>query len=190
MQVLGQMGRRRDGSGRAVGAVEVQAAFAATQQGALRAAGPEGIGDATRHLGGAGHEFVELAVIRPSLALRGPRRRVEHPFAHPLRHQLLQPVTERRQCVELLGVALFDQGASGHGQRAEPGGRHLDAKTRGHHLLELVCLVEDHGVVIGQHGTPTRQMGAVEMGVDDDDVSQRRPFPRSLRRSSGRRRGS
>ena len=50
----------------------------------------------------------------------------------------------------------------------------------GHHLLELVGLVEDDHVVLGQHGPPAGQVGPVEVGVDHHHVGRRRAVPGRL----------
>ena len=41
-------------------------------------------------------------------------------------------------------------------------------------------LVEDDGVVVGEHGASTGQVSAVEVGVHDDDVGQRGSLPGRL----------
>ena len=54
-------------------------------------------------------------------------------------------------------------------ERTAPG-RDLDPEARGHDLLELVRLVEDDDLVLGQHGPAAGEVCTVEMRVDHDDV--------------------
>ena len=66
----------------------------------------------------------------------------------------------------------------GHGgQGPEPPRGDLGAERRRHHLLDLVGLVEDHHLVLGQDGAPAGQVGAVEVGVDHHHVGRRRRRP-------------
>ena len=59
-------------------------------------------------------------------------------------------------------------------------GRHLRTERSDHHVLDLVGLVEDHHVMLGEYGALAGEMGPVEMGVDHDDVGRRRLVPRRL----------
>ena len=52
----------------------------------------------------------------------------------------------------------------------EPAGGHLDAGGGGDGVLELVGLVDDDHVVLGQHRAAGGEVQPVEVGVDDDDV--------------------
>ena len=65
---------------------------------------------------------------------------------------------------------VVDDGPERSGQRGEPAGGDLDAGGGRDGVLELVGLVDDHDVVLGQHRPAGRQVQAVEVGVHDDDV--------------------
>ena len=89
---------------------------------------------------------------------------------------------------------LVDHRAGVAGQGEEPTGRQFQAQAGRGHIFQLVRLVEDDHVVIGQHGATRGQMGGVQVGVDHDDVGHRRPLPGRLgeahvaRRAVGRAR--
>jgi len=89
-------------------------------------------------------------------------------------------VAERREGVEGLGVALVQQRARCGHEGADAAGRHLHAEARGHHLLELMCLVEHDDVVLGQDGSPAGEMRAIEMRVHHHDVGSRGAVARPL----------
>ena len=97
--------------------------------------------------------------------------------ADPVGQQRAELVTDRRQPVELVGVAWLDQGAGRGDQRAEASGGDFHAEARRHDLFELVGLVEDDHVVLGQHHAAAGQMRPVEMRIDHHDVGHRSPLP-------------
>ena len=90
------------------------------------------------------------------------------------------PTLEQRAVMSGSASSSRDQRAGRRGQGAEATRGDLDAQARGHHLLELVGLVEDDDVVLGQHGPPAGQVGAVEVGVDHHHVGRHGPVPGGL----------
>ena len=78
----------------------------------------------------------------------------------------------------------------GAGQVGEAAAVELEAEGVGHHVLELVGLVDDHHVVLGQQRAAGLQVEPVEMGVHDHHVGRRRPRPGRPRRSSAGPAGS
>ena len=52
-------------------------------------------------------------------------------------------------------------------------GSQLDAERLGHYCLELVDLVDDERIVLGEDLAAGRQVGAEEVEVDHDDVGLR-----------------
>ena len=67
-------------------------------------------------------------------------------------------------------LRIRDHRTDGAGQEAEPARCELDARGRGDDLLELVGLVDHDDLVLGQERPVHREMHAVEVGVDHDDV--------------------
>ena len=106
----------------------------------------------------------------------------------PVRQERAQLVAHRRQRVEQIRVALLDQGAGGRHQGAEAARGDLDPEARRHDLLELVGLVEDDHVVLGQYRPAAGQVGAVEVGVHHHDVGRGRPVAGRLGEAAASRR--
>ena len=75
----------------------------------------------------------------------------------------------------MVTVALVDQCSGRRHQGAHAPGRDFDAEAGGHHLFELVRLVEHDDVVLGEHDPPAGQVGPIEVGVHHDDVGRGRP---------------
>ena len=67
-------------------------------------------------------------------------------------------------------VVGVDNGTGGDRQGPEPSGSYFEPQAVGHHILDLVGLIEHHDLVFGQHGTSAGEVGPVEVGVDHDDV--------------------
>ena len=65
-------------------------------------------------------------------------------------------------------------------EAAEARPRDPAAEPRGRRLLEPVCLVEDHRVVLGQHTSPGGDVREVERVVDDHEVGRRGALARVL----------
>ena len=87
-------------------------------------------------------------------------------------------------------VVVTQDGARGDGQGPEPPGTDLEAEAVGHHVLDLVGLVEHHHLVLGQDGATAGEVGAVEVGVDDDDVGLGGPGPGVLGEAVATRRAA
>ena len=70
-------------------------------------------------------------------------RRCQHSFDRPGRHGVLPP---------LRPTARGDKGAScGGGERSQPARTDVDSEGGGEHVLELMGLVDDEGIVLGQY---------------------------------------
>ena len=67
----------------------------------------------------------------------------------------------------------------------EPRPRDPAAEPRGGRLLEPVRLVEDHGVVLGQHAAAGGDVREVERVVDDHEIGGRGPLARMLGETRG-----
>ena len=122
---------------------------------------------------GAHRRLVEDAARR----LVEPGRR---PAGEPIGEDRGEPV---RGAGELLGDRRgVDRAAVPRelGDAAEPRGAELHAEAPRQLGVELVGLVEDDDLVRGQQRAPRREVGAVERGVDDDDVGGLRAALRLL----------
>ena len=78
----------------------------------------------------------------------------------------------------------------GRGEGTHATRAHLDAEGRREHILELVGLIDDEGVVLGEYLPAAAQICPEEMEVDDDDVGRGRPAPGRPRRNTHRPRGT
>ena len=149
-----------------------------------RSAPPDGIGHPSGHLGRPTQEVGQLAVVNRGLCVvvqdAGPTRSAS-------RRPSWSPTVTARPAGRL-GLVLAHQRAGRVGQGPEAAGGDLDPQARGHHLLQLVGLVEDHHVVLGQHGAAAGQVGSVEVGVDHGHVGRRRQVPGGLGKASVPRR--
>ncbi len=159
--------------------------LAPLEQRALAAAAAQGVGHPPRDVGRP-HEHVG----ERSVFVGEPSPVVEHPRPDPVDHQVAQLLAQISQRLELVAVALFDQPAGRRDQGADAPRGDLDAEAGRHDLFELVRLVEDDDVVLGQHDPPAGQVGPVEVGVDHDDVGRGRPVAAPPRRSTGPPMGS
>ena len=69
---------------------------------------------------------------------------------------------------------VVDDAAQRAGQRGEPTGSDLDPDGVAHDVLELVRLVDDDDVVLGQQHAAAGDVQPVQVQVDDDDVGVHR----------------
>ena len=88
------------------------------------------------------------------------------------RQRQAQTVAGAEQAV--LQRLVLDDPADDMGQGGEPAGRQLGPARLRDGVLELVGLVEDDQLVVGQHGATRGEVGAVEVGVDHDHVGRGR----------------
>ena len=86
--------------------------------------------------------------------------------------------------------ALVDLAAGPAGGRLHGRGRQLGGRHRGHPVDQVVRLVDDHDVVLGQHEAVLQRVDREQGVVGDHDVGLARPPPGPARRSTARRTGS
>ncbi len=172
VQVLGQVHGGLQGPRLAAGAVGVgRGPLVLGEERALCPAAAQRVGDAPADLGTAAEQLGQLAVVhgRPGLVVQDAR-------PDPIAEERAELVADRRQGIEQIGVAGLDERPGGGHERTEPARGHLDPEARRHDLLELVRLVEDDHVVLGEHHAAAGQVRPVEVGVDHDDIGHRGPL--------------
>ena len=94
----------------------------------------------------------------------------------PVAEERAELITDRRQGVEQIAVAGLDESTGRGDERTKSARGHLHPEARCHDLFELVRLVEDDHIMLGEHHATTGQVCPVQMGVDDDDIGDRRPL--------------
>jgi hypothetical protein len=139
----------------------------------LEGARPAGV--VGRGLTHRGHRFGHAVGGRADHGVEVRGQGAREPLADPGRQRGLEQVAGRPERV--------DGGSGRHGpaeggEDAEPADGDLGAEGGRGDVLELVRLVEDHEVVIGQHVSAAGEVGPVKVGVDDDDGRLLRPAPR------------
>ena len=172
VEILGEVHRGLQGPRLAAGAVGVgRGPLVLGEERSLGSTAAQRVGDAPADLGTAAEQLGQLAVVhgRPSLVVQDAR-------PDPITEEGAELIPDRRQGIEQIGIAGLDESPGRGHERTEPAGGHLHAEARRHDLLELVRLVENDHVVLGEHHASARQVRPVEVGVDHDDVGHRRPF--------------
>ena len=169
MQVFGQVRRGLQRAGLAARAVGVGRVAIVGEEAALAPGASQRVDDAPADLGRPVHQLGQLTVVDgwPGVVVQDPR-------PDPVTQEGAQLVAHRGERVQQFPVAFVDQRPCRGDDGAESSRRHLDPEARRHDLLELVRLVEDDDVVLGQHHSAAGQVGAVEVRVHDHDVGGRR----------------
>ena len=170
VQVLCQVRRGLQRAGLATGTVGVGRVAVVGEEAALPPRAPQRVDHPPAELGGPVEQLGQLAVVH-----RRPGVLVQDPRPDAVAQERTQLLADRRQGVEQVPVAFFDLGPRRGDDGTEAARRDLDPEARGHDLLELVGLVEDDDVVVGQHRPAAGQVRPVEVGVDDHDVGRRGP---------------
>ncbi len=139
------------------------------QERPLQIAAAHSIGHPTCQLGRAAQELGQRAIVDRRLGIV-----VQDPGPDPVGEEIADLVAQREQRGQQVGFVLGHQRAGRQRQGPEASRGDLHPEARGHDLLELVGLVEDDHVVLGQDGPAAGQVGPVEVGVDHDHVGRRR----------------
>ena len=106
------------------------------------------------------------------------RRGIRRPASGRMTRWRRSPTSATASAVSTApGRSGVEQGTGGGGQGPEPTGADLHPEAVGHHLLDLVGLVEDDHLVGREHGPAAGQVGAVQVGVDHHHVGLGRPGP-------------
>ena len=187
VQVLGQV-RRPPARVRVLRLRPVRVDLAPVEQRALAAAAAQRVGQP----GGRPSAARTSTSESERSSAEQPSPVVEHPRPDPVDHQVAQLRRRRspRASQQRRGRARRPAARADVTRARTRPGRDLDAEAGRHHLFELVRLVEDDDVVLGQHDPPAGQVGPVEVGVDHDDVGRGRPVAGRLGEALARPRGS